>query len=220
MEMVRKEENVRTLNDIKHKWDQKHVPSIPLSYKQSEFLVKNPKNTSKAEIAEKYKREARVKNGLSAVATMYITKSIDKMMPSVNYKESPAFKSSVDLKQTIKANKMMKEDRINLKNLSTHKDIVKRISDKEDASFRLREFSKDNPNFKEKIEKLKKDNLEHYQNNFGKISIGVHGKELPKFQKHQKHWWTNTAGYNEHPAYKSAIIMGEDKKFYKVTFYN
>ena len=44
---------------------------------------------------------------------------------------------------------------------------------------------------------------------FGKVSIGVHGKELPKFSEDEnaKEWWKNKKGYQENPHYKSAKHM-------------
>ena len=33
LDMYRKEENVRTLEAVKAKWDEKHPPSVPMTYK-------------------------------------------------------------------------------------------------------------------------------------------------------------------------------------------
>ena len=43
---------------------------------------------------------------------------------------------------------------------------------------------------------------------FGKVCIGVHGKELPKFSElddetETKAWWKQKRGYTENPMYKS-----------------
>lgn len=33
LDMYRKEENIRTLEAVKAKWDDKHPPSVPMTYK-------------------------------------------------------------------------------------------------------------------------------------------------------------------------------------------
>jgi hypothetical protein len=66
------------------------------------------------------------------------------------------------------------------------------------------------------LERFKKDNLDHYSKTFGNIAIGVHGKELPKFNEFQRDWWTNSKGYNDMPNYQSAKYMQEDKNLFKV----
>jgi len=69
MEIYRREENVRTLNLLKDNWDAKHPKDIPMTYKKSEFLVKNPAHTSKGQIHELLNKEARIKAGLNAVSS-------------------------------------------------------------------------------------------------------------------------------------------------------
>ena len=51
---------------------------------------------------------------------------------------------------------------------------------------------------------------------FGKVSIGVHGKELPKFSESQsnKEWWKTKSGYSEQPLYKSHKLLKQDQKFW------
>lgn len=98
----------------------------------------------------------------------------------------------------------------------SHPDIDTRIQDTriqevEDARFRLREMPIDNPTFKDKIERFKKQNLEHYSKYFGNVTIGVHGRELPKFYNEEKHYWKNMKGYQNMPLYQSAKYMQEDK---------
>lgn len=142
MDIYRREENVRTLNLVKAKYDELHPPSVPMSFKKSEFLVENPKHHTKSEILDKLKRDARLKCGLTAVGEMSISKPIDSMIPSLAFSIDPKFRTSVELKEAIKSKKMRNEDKINLKNLQTHKDIVLRIQDKEDALFRMKEMER------------------------------------------------------------------------------
>lgn len=85
MDNYRREQNVNLLNQVKASYDEKHPPSVPLSFKKSEFLVDNPKHRSMSEIQEIRKKEARIKNGLSAVANMYVTRQTDDMIPSLKF---------------------------------------------------------------------------------------------------------------------------------------
>jgi hypothetical protein len=49
-------------------------------------------------------------------------------------------------------------------------------------------------------EERKKEMLDYNMKTFGKVSIGVHGKELPRYAEEQdpniKQWWTLKNGYN------------------------
>ena len=164
---------------------------------KSEFLIENPKHKSKSEIEEILKKEARIKWGLTAVSTMYITKPTDKMIPSLRYNQRPKVLTGVQLKDEIKKMKMHNEEKIFQKNSKIHKDVVARIQDKEDAMFNLRVMNDDNPSFKDKLERFRRDNLEQFSQKFGKVTIGVHGKELPKFNDNIKEYWKLKDGYQE-----------------------
>lgn len=117
---------------------------------------------------------------------------------------------------TIKSEKIQNEEEIYQKNAQRHMDIVARIQNKQDALFRVMDMAQPNPVFQDKIERFKKDNLEHYSKVFGNITIGVHGKELPKFQEHAKEYWQHKRSYNPSPSYQSAKFMKEDRNVFKV----
>lgn len=57
----------------------------------------------------------------------------------------------------------------------------------------------------ERKQALIDDNMEK----FGKVSIGVHGFELPKFRDslEQKEWWKLAYAYNQSPNYNSAKVL-------------
>ena len=181
---------------------------------KSEFLVENPQHTSKNQINEIFHKKARIKAGLSAVASMYMTKETDKMIPSLKYNPNPKVGTATLLKETLRNDKIKKENLAN--DMSNHRDIVGRIQDLEDASFRIREFKRDNPTFTDIKENFKKSNLEHYSKTFGNITIGVHGKELPKFQASKEKWWEKQNGYNYFPKYQSSQYMQQDRNPFKV----
>jgi hypothetical protein len=51
--------------------------------------------------------------------------------------------------------------------------------------------------------------IEDNMGKFGKVSIGVHGFELPKFRDSldQKEWWKLSCGFNQSPNYNSAKVL-------------
>lgn len=222
MDLYRKEENVRTLNEVKHKYDEAHPPSVPMTYKLSEFLVENPLHKTKSQIQEIQKKEARIKCGLTAVAELHISNAV----PSLRYQSNPAMTSRVEMKELIKKEKMNSDNRIfgslslfdqsgGKLNSNGHKDIVARLQDVDDASFRIREMTKPNPTFAEKIADMKRQNIEDFTKKFGNVTVGIHGHELPKFSDEKKKYWKDRAGYNSNPAYQSAKFMKEDLNPFK-----
>ena len=60
--------------------------------------------------------------------------------------------------------------------------------------------------------------LDYNMRTFGKVSIGVHGKELPKFAEETdssvKEWWKLKNGYSENPQRQSAKELAHSKKFW------
>ena len=64
------------------------------------------------------------------------------------------------------------------------------------------------------VEDRKKEMHEKNMKTFGKVSIGVHGKELPKFGEDdaKKEWWKLRKGYNSNPHHRSAAQMSQDNK--------
>lgn len=199
---------------VKKNFDARNPPSIPLEFKKSEFLIKNPKHQNIRERQEKIQKEARIKAGLNTIPSMYVTKDIDSMIPSMKYKSNPKFQSGMLMKQTLREENIRKENLANEQN--THKGIEKRIQEKEDALFRIKEFTTENPNFEGKKDRQRQKNLEHYSKTFGNITIGVHGKELPKFKGSGQFWWENKDGYQQNPLYQSSKVMKQDKNPFKV----
>lgn len=64
-----------------------------------------------------------------------------------------------------------------------HKDGMTRLKEREDCLLRVA-YKETEGKTKRKIdEERKKEILENNMKTFGKVSIGVHGKELPKFSE-------------------------------------
>lgn len=61
--------------------------------------------------------------------------------------------------------------------------------------------------------------LDYNMKTFGKVSIGVHGKELPKFSEDQsvKEFWKLKNGFAENPNHKSAKELHFKKKYWAKT---
>ena len=72
-----------------------------------------------------------------------------------------------------------------------HIEGAERLKQRESAFQRL--SYKENPTktLRSITEERKKDMIEYNSQNFGKISIGVHGKDLPKYSENDdvKQWW-------------------------------
>ena len=58
--------------------------------------------------------------------------------------------------------------------------------------------------------------LDYNMKTFGKVAIGVHGKELPKFYDNDdaKEWWKKNRNYQENPTNKSAKVLLQERKFW------
>jgi hypothetical protein len=90
-----------------------------------------------------------------------------------------------------------------------------RLKEREDCFLRMAYKDKDGKTKRQIEEDRKKEMLENNMNKFGKVCIGVHGKELPKYGELEndedvKQWWKQKKGYNENPMYKSHKILSQD----------
>lgn len=126
------------------------------------------------------------------------------MIPSLKYNPKPKVFTGTELKEAIKNQKVINEAKIYQKNSKVYKDVVGRLHDREDAIFRASKLDQNNPTFKDKLELFRKQNLDEFSQKFGKQTIGVHGRELPKFFENNKEYWKSRPGYNESPAYKTS----------------
>ena len=97
-----------------------------------------------------------------------------------------------------------------------HKDMMQRLKEREDAYIRIAYKEEDGKTKHQLEEERRREMLEYNMKTFGKVSIGVHGKELPKFSESQsnKEWWKTRAGYSDQPLYKSHKLLKQDQKFW------
>jgi hypothetical protein len=74
---------------------------------------------------------------------------------------------------------------------------MQRLKEREDCHLRLAFKDEDGPTYKKIVEERKKEMLENNVKVFGKVSIGVHGMELPKFSEEddKKEYWKLRKGF-------------------------
>lgn len=91
-----------------------------------------------------------------------------------------------------------------------------RLKEREDCHLRLAFKEVEGPTYKKIVEERKREMLENNVKVFGKVSIGVHGVELPKFSDEPdlKEWWKQKQGFTKDPKYKSASHLKQDKKYW------
>ena len=71
---------------------------------------------------------------------------------------------------------------------------MNRLHDRENCFFRKQYKQEESRTKKTLDEERKKEMLEYNVKTFGKVAIGVHGKELPKYRAEDstKEWWKMT----------------------------
>jgi len=86
---------------------------------------------------------------------------------------------------------------------------MQRLYERETCFLRLAYKETDGKTKKKLQEERKKEHLDYNMKTFGRVAIGVHGKELPKFSEDEtkKEWWTLRNGFNLSPQYQSAKLM-------------
>ena len=119
--------------------------------------------------------------------------------PSLAYLEQPTIASKSEL--NLKRRKENFEEFKKTEALQGHhKDGMQRLKEREDCFLRLN-FKEDDGRTKRQLEEeRKKEMLDYNMKTFGKVSIGVHGKELPKYSEVEdsnvKEWWKLNKNYN------------------------
>ena len=88
---------------------------------------------------------------------------------------------------------------------------MNRLKEREDCYLRIAFKEVDGKTKRQIEEDRKQEMLENNMKKFGKVCIGVHGKELPKYSEtiddETKQWWKQKKGYSENPMYKSQKVL-------------
>lgn len=60
----------------------------------------------------------------------------------------------------------------------------------------------------------KQEMLDNNMKVFGNVSIGIHGKELPKYHKSINEWWRTRINFNDNPKESSLLRLKQSKKYW------
>jgi hypothetical protein len=209
MKEMRKIKDKEKLEIDKQEWDKKHPSSISRPFILSEFFIKNPKHTSVKQIKNELKEEIRKKAGLKPVGDFSVD---EKPMPTLSYIATPGAVSKQHLIEIRKKANLTEFKHMEKKQGNTEIGIDRLIK-KEECVFRMGHG--DNRKTKHLIEEIrKKEMLENNMKVFGNDTIGIHGKELPKYQHTMKEWWMNKRGFNSSPNETSYLRFKQNMKYW------
>lgn len=178
----------------------------------SEYYNENPRYKTQKEIKHEKKQIARKENGLSE---QFVDIKNNDKDPSLQYVEQPEIRTKKELEERRRKENFEEFKKSEVKQ-GTHKDAMQRLIEREDCYLRLCYKEVDGKTKRQLQEDRKKEMLDYNMKTFGKVSIGVHGKELPRYSDDEgmKEWWKLQKGYQENPHYQSAKQMHQDKKYW------
>ncbi len=81
---------------------------------------------------------------------------------------------------------------------------------------RLAKVEGDRKTHRQVVENRKKNMVEYNMRTFGNVSIGIHGKELPKFSRAQsvQEYWKLSSTYREQPTVSSGVELRRTHKYW------
>jgi len=209
MAVNRKQNDRKKLQNDKIEWDKKNPSSVSRPFITSEYFVANPKHTSMKQIKNELKFEARKNAGLKPVADFSVS---DKPLPSLKYLETP---NAVNKQHLVELRQ--RANQTELKRLEKKTGItdigIDRLKRKEECMFRMGKVDNRKTN-DILVQNLKSEMLENNMRVFGNVSIGIHGKELPKYNESMKQWWVNKRGFNGSPKETSLLRFKQNMKYW------
>jgi len=146
-------------------------------YVRSEFLVEKPQHNSINERVAENRVAARQKAGLTNVIQDPKDEIVESREP-LEHITAPKFGTKVGLAEHRRM-AMLEELKKNEANFETHKDAQTRIENREMCH--LRAQHKDAPTLTKPVinQRRKEELIEDMTKKFGKVTVGVHGMELP-----------------------------------------
>jgi hypothetical protein len=112
---------------------------------------------------------------------------------------------------------MLEELKKNEANFETHKDAQTRIENREMCH--LRAQHKEAPTLTKPAidERRKQELIEDMTKKFGKVTVGVHGMELPQFSENgeSKQYWKYLP-HDAEPRFQSRLQLKQSKKYWAV----
>lgn len=201
------------VEDKMKRWEDANPPvlineplSINMDYK--------PKYTSTQQKNDELHKIARIKCGLKENEEDIDVKRRNKEI-SLNYIESPMYKTGADLKNENRKEIMQQ---LNKSINPNHKDEIMRLKEREDEIFALMYNNNEERISLTKLkEQRRKEKINYNLKTFSRRTIGVHGHELPKFSESEnmKEYWKYRDGYVENPKINSHILYKENVKYWK-----
>ena len=200
----RAHERLQSLKAYREDWDRRHPQQLLAespAYPQSSLPYR-----TYSEKKELERREVRAKAGLSP-----LRKEIsERGEPGLGYVPIPRYRSKSQMRTLKQAG------------------ILQDLEAKQNRSFltsdqRLQLREEDlvlppNPTpgktYTDIKERLKKETKDHNEEVFGKVKVGIHGGELPKFAEGQEEYWREGKGFVEQPDLKSRLEFEQKKKYW------
>lgn len=174
------------------------LPVIPEGY------VPNPKFNSISDIKSAFTQTLRNGMGMTAPTDIKNTK-----IPTTEYIKSPKYSSKTEMQSEKK-----KELLENLHSKANYNYFTRdqHLLEREKYLISHSVSQQEGLTINKIKEKEKKENNEYNSKTFSNLSIGVHGKELPKFSGTLNEFWKARNGYKESPAHNSNLIMTLTKR--------
>ena len=160
---------------------------------------------------EEKKRAARTEAGLTSEFRDIKDGSKD---PGIAYVRAPEINCRTLLRATRKQENF-EELKKHEATYGEHKLGMERLHEREDCILRLGYKEEERPTMGAIKDRRKQEGIDYNMKTFGRVSIGVHGKELPKFyQSATQQWWKLHPTYSESPAHTSQLRMTQERKFW------
>lgn len=176
-----------------------NVFRVEMNRVDPEDYVKEPKISSFKEIKNSFTQTVRLKQGLTDPTDFKLAKC-----PSTDYIPYPRYSSQTQMNSQKK-----KEHLENLHEKANYNHISREEHLKEREKFLI--SYNEGITIKDIKEKVKKETNDYNQNTFYNISIGVHGKELPKFTDNLKEYWKIKDNYTDEPRNSSQTLFNMQK---------
>jgi len=178
MEARRKQQLANDLYESKKKFDEENPAHIIQKPALPEFYVENPKHKSQKEFKEEKRKVERVKCGLTEEPVDIKDGSKD---PGLGFTKNPKIKTQKELQEERKR-QIFEDFKKTEAKQGNHIDAMQRLKEREDCHLRQAYKQEGHRKTQKQIEEQrKKEMLDYNMKTFGKVAIGVHGKELPKF---------------------------------------
>ena len=204
---LRKKENLKDLQQC----IENTYKALPVNFHKevrSDSRVENPSFKTKTEKLNSQKQKARLKAGLKSPSDL---KDTSRQL-STNYNPAPQINTQTLLEKNRKQQMLSElQSKVNYDHKTKDQKLFERES-------QLISIIPEDSNFltQKKLKQARKQADNEYNlRTFSKTTIGVHGKELPKFTSNLKSYWEHKEGYNPNPSNNSQTKLRLSHKYSK-----